>query len=460
MSTGADGAFVLNHAMTINGRTVVRFEKQGYFPLTRSGIFADEMHLDVLMQAKGNSGNSVATSFAADRTATLSAGGMKVDIPASSLTADDGKAYTGSVNADMFYLDPNSTGFASLMPGGDLAGISVGNGEAQLISYGMTAVLLTDNAGRALQLKKDAAAELTFPIPVGMDDNPPAEIPLWSFDEERGVWIEEGRATRQGNVYTGTAKHFSWINLDAPADRVTISGRLTDCNGDPVQRAKVTVGQVATSSDSRGDYSAFVPANTPVVVRVEGSGFSDGVEHAISAQRGGTTVTQDFSLPCRTASSVDKAVIFYSVDGGKNNAILTFDNNGRRMRWDTDYGTKNHLAIIVDELSRTYIMGVAGSWAEMSYENGLIESVFAMFLFNDEQYSKVPGYARLPGETIAEQLCTMISYPALNNCTQKYGGWHGMIMLNENCEKIIQRATEVRFDVPENTFTKTMDIFD
>jgi hypothetical protein len=91
-SAGADGVFALDRAMTVNGRTIVHFEKQGYFPLTRSSVWAnDEMHLDILLQTKGNSGNSVVTSFAADRTATLSAGGMKVDIPASSPTAADGK---------------------------------------------------------------------------------------------------------------------------------------------------------------------------------------------------------------------------------------------------------------------------------------------------------------------------------------------------------------------------------
>ncbi|MDR2040886.1 MAG: hypothetical protein LBP98_01030 [Tannerella sp.] len=171
-----------------------------------------------------------------------------------------------------------------------------------------------------------------------------------------------------------------------------------------------------------------------------------------------TTDTQDASQPGRKVFSADQAVIFYNFEG-KDNTILTFDHNGQRMRWDTDYGKNGHMAIIVDEVNRTYTLGTSGTWVDMPYENDLIERVFALFLFHDELYSQVPGYTRLPDETIAEQSCTMISYPVLDHCSQKYGGWHGVLMLNENCGKVSRKATGVRLDVPEKAFTQTMDMF-
>jgi len=56
----------------------------------------------------------------------------------------------------------------------------------------MVNVNLTDNSGKPLQLKGDAPAEVTYPIPKGMESNPPASIPLWHFDEEKGIWMEDG----------------------------------------------------------------------------------------------------------------------------------------------------------------------------------------------------------------------------------------------------------------------------
>ena len=209
-TTGANGTFAFEQAATLNNRALVRFEKSGYFALTRSGVKADEITLDVVMRRKGNSGASSQTSFNANEDRTLMAGEMKVAVPASALVRADGSAYTGTVNADMLYLDPNADDFAATMPGGDLVAIRSDNREVQLVSYGMTEISLTDNAGKPLQLKSGAQSELTFPIPAGMENNPPATIPLWYFDEERGVWVEEGTATLQGNVYVGSVEHFSW----------------------------------------------------------------------------------------------------------------------------------------------------------------------------------------------------------------------------------------------------------
>jgi hypothetical protein len=467
-TTGADGTFHIAQAVTVSNRAVVRFEKQGYFSLTRSGVKADEMHIEVVLQAKGNSGNSVSTTFGAAEAKTLSAGGMKVDIPASSLVRPDGSAYTGPVNADMLYLDPNNDNFTELMPGGDLAGLRANNSEAQLISYGMTEISLTDNAGNALQLKDNETSELTFPIPDGMENNPPATIPLWSFDDERGIWVEEGVATLQGDVYVGAVKHFSWHNLDVPADRVTIKGRATDCNGAPVSYVKITVEQTAAVTNSRGEYSVYVPANTPVTVVVKSRDYSDyspEVSHNVAGKPGGSVVTQDISLPCRESGpgedaivNVSKGSITYLMDGATH--ILTFDNYGKRFRWDSEYGTGNHGVIVIDDLAKTYFMGADNMWYDLTYSSGLAETLCSVFLYRGDLYQQIPGVQTLPNETIAGKNCTVIRIPGEDGCDAKYAGWSGFVMLIEDCEGVAMVATEVHLEIPTNAFTKTMNIFD
>ena len=108
--------------------------------------------------------------------------------------------------------------FEGMMPGGDLSAQRTDGSSTMLLSYGMTAVNLTDNNGNKLQLKEGSEATLTFPIPVSMKDNLPASIPLWSFNEKTGLWEEEGLAELKGDVYVGKVKHFSWVNLDEPSD--------------------------------------------------------------------------------------------------------------------------------------------------------------------------------------------------------------------------------------------------
>ncbi|MDR1224305.1 MAG: DUF5018 domain-containing protein [Tannerella sp.] len=177
-TTGNDGKFMFEKAGTVDRRAIICFSKSGYFTLTRSGLKEDEMTVHAVLKRKGNTDASLQTSFNAGESKTLSVGGMKAQIPASALVKADGTPYSGSVTADMLYLDPNDGDFAETMPGGDLAAIRSDNSETQLISYGMTEITLTDDAGNPLQLQDGASSELAFPIPAGMENNPPATIPL------------------------------------------------------------------------------------------------------------------------------------------------------------------------------------------------------------------------------------------------------------------------------------------
>jgi hypothetical protein len=326
-------------------------------------------------------------------------------------------------------------------------------------------VSLTDNAGNALQLKDGASSQLTFPIPAGMESNPPATIPLWYFDEERGLWIEEGTATLQGNVYVGTVEHFSWHNLDVPGERVTIKGKVTDCEDKPVSYVKITVDQTAAVTNSKGEYSVYVPAATPVTVTVKSKDYnyySPEVSYNVAGKSGGSVVTQDIKLPCATQGPGDDAVftisgasITYIMDGGE--VIFTFDNYGKRFRIDMGYGTEEHIALILNSLTKMYAMGFGGIWMDLPYESN--DSMEMLFVFDEASLAAMPGYTSLPNETIAGKSCKVFTYMADGNCLTKVGTWNGLLLLSESCEGDVLVATNVNLNVPANAFTKTMNIF-
>ncbi|MDR1516888.1 MAG: hypothetical protein LBS52_02115 [Dysgonamonadaceae bacterium] len=307
-TTVGDGTFSLSQVNTQLGRAVLKFEKDGYFTLVRANVKNSDMYVEVVLKQKDNSNTSSQSTFDAASAKTLSVGGMKVNVPASAFVREDGTAYSGTVNADMFYLDPKDEQFAEMMPGGDLSGLRSNNTEAQLISYGMTDVIFTDDAGRRLQLASGKESELTFPIPAGMTGNAPETMPLWSFDEERGIWREEGTATKSGNVYVGKVKHFSWVNLDYPERLVKIKGKVTDCQNKPVAYVQITAEQTDDKNNGtvaftyiNGEYILYVPTNTAVTVSIKSEdywGYTPEISYNIAAQSAETTITQNFSLPC------------------------------------------------------------------------------------------------------------------------------------------------------------------
>lgn len=271
VTTGFNGLFTLEN---VSG-SVVKFEKDGFATITRA-FSADETQFDVTM-------TSVMTfpSFAASAGATINVPGynnnMDVVLP-TSYTDANGNAYTGNVTAKAAYLDPENPDFADAMPG-NLTAIRTDQSEAELISYGMITVELTGDNGEKLQ--PGAPATLTFPVdPANMKvaPNNGDTMPLWSFNEETGLWEEEGVATYDASkqAYVGQVNHFSWHNLDYPESRAYLNVKVVDANGAALPNICVDFdGQRKGYTNSQGIATCTVPSNTPMYVLVPSESYCD-----------------------------------------------------------------------------------------------------------------------------------------------------------------------------------------
>jgi len=464
-TTHSDGTFSFSEAQVVNKRAVIKFEKNGYFSLTRSGVKANEMFIEAVLYPKGNSDISLETTFETSEAKTLEVdAGMKVKLKAQSIMRADGTPYNGTVKADMLYLDPNNENFTGMMPGGDLAAIREDNSEVMLISWGMTNVNLTDGGGNPLQLKEDAPAEVIYPVPAGMRNNPPATIPLWHFDEVKGIWIEDGIATLKDGVYVGNVTHFSWSNLDEPAKRVTITGRVVCENGKPVPYVKVNAGQTATNTNSNGNYTVFVPENYPcnVSVTVNGESFSRFVQ----GQPGGTVVTGiDFIVPCEDegegepeiGNDTDKASIKYLQQG--INVIITFDNGGKLFRFDQLNPDGEHYLIIVNQNNKTvYQCYDEENWEDYSdnYDSYLSLVQGYMFICKANSYP-YQMWTKLPNRNIAGKSCNVYNF-SYGDEGITIATWNGLTMLLESSEVTSYVAEAVTLNVPARAFTKQVNI--
>jgi hypothetical protein len=97
---------------------------------------------------------------------------------------------------------------------------------------------------------------------------------LWYVDEATGLWKEEGTATKQGNTYVGTVKHFSFWNCDIGIPAVTLTATLKTTDGQPLVHAWVVItadkyGSASGYTDSLGQVKGLVPANSSLVLQVK-----------------------------------------------------------------------------------------------------------------------------------------------------------------------------------------------
>lgn len=309
-TTNTDGFFEFDQVQVVsvqNDRSVVRFSKAGYFDVVRSmdadDDAADGASWEVVMCKKENNDFTSIKTYSSSSDQTLQAGEMKIDMPQDGYKVDGtGVGYTGKVKSEMVYLDPNNERFSEMMPGGDLAAVRSDNSSAQLVSYGMTDLNMYAENGDKLQLKDGSKAKLTFPIPAGMGENPPASIPLWSFNEKTGLWEEEGSAALQGNVYVGEVAHFSWVNLDYPEKQGTVYGYVKDDTGKVLPGVRLSIGQLLASTVTKSDgyYSHEVPANTDFSITVKDlyyGGIDQKVSVKVPALSPGERRQVDITLP-------------------------------------------------------------------------------------------------------------------------------------------------------------------
>lgn len=217
METDSLGGFVLENPKIEGNRYVVKFSKEGFYDFFYSKEAFDSSEVSIVISPRGNTDISRSISFPSKKGVELNVNGMMVQIPTNAIAYDDsGEEYNGIVKMDVLYLNPDSANFKRMMPGGDMLALRTSLDTTFLISCGMVNVLLSDEEGRKLQLKDSTQASLTYPIPVAMQKCAPDTMPLWFFDEQKGLWIEEGFAVKSGNVYKGVVKHFTWWNGDFP----------------------------------------------------------------------------------------------------------------------------------------------------------------------------------------------------------------------------------------------------
>ncbi|MFM9052041.1 MAG: FISUMP domain-containing protein, partial [Bacteroidota bacterium] len=178
----------------------------------------------------------------------------------------------GQVKVFTRMLNQEDPQYSTMFPGGDLATVNSSGQLAQLESFGMLGVELEDGSGNVLNLDGNSTATVRMPIAANQLSTAPDSIPLLHFDEEKGVWIQDGYAHKSGSFYEGTVSHFSWWNCDIPLPTPTpiISGRVVDCAGNPIPGCVVSVNGIYTlNTNSAGVYSSWIPSGINVVVSVD-----------------------------------------------------------------------------------------------------------------------------------------------------------------------------------------------
>ncbi len=270
------GFFEVKNVQVVQNAAMVTITKTGYFKGIKTYIAAagKTAFFRIKLIPKTISGTVSGTTGG---TVTL-ASNLSILFPTNGfVNASTNAAYTGTVNVTAFKIDATSADLARIMPG-DLRGLNTDGNLQILTTYGMAAVELTGAGGELLQIATGKKATMTMPIPTTLISTAPATIPLWYFDETKGLWMQEGVATKTGGNYVGDVSHFSFWNYDVPANFVQFNCTVVNSAGLPIPNVQVKISQVSNPNsagygytDSAGYVGGAVPNNSTLLLQVFGA---------------------------------------------------------------------------------------------------------------------------------------------------------------------------------------------
>lgn len=344
-TTDAKGFFNIGNVTLDKYVTTVAVNKTGYFKAIRAFSATDSRnYLSIKLIPKTLAGTFDATSGGTANLPNGTAIGFQNN---SIVIKGTSTPYSGMVNVYAAYIDPTASDFGPSVPG------SMMGQDAEhmfvLQSTGMLAVDLESASGQALQLATGKSASVKLPIPASLLSKATATIDTWSLDD-RGIWIKEGTATKNGNFYELQATHFSFWNCDAPLNAVYLTIHVHDQNGNPLSNSWVdltipnsTAWWASTYglTDSTGTVAGLVPSSqvlemeispniyscsTPFATQNIGPFSNDTTLNiAVTLTTGQYTVVTGTVNDCNGQPIDSGYVIIY---GGNYNSYTTYISNG------------------------------------------------------------------------------------------------------------------------------------
>jgi len=269
-TTDDRGLFRFNNVSLDKYASLVTVEKSGYFKAYR--VFSASPNNTNFIKLKLVPKTLIGSVDASSGGSVNLPDNSRITLPASGIVVkSNNQAYTGSIKVYAAVIDPTSTDISQMVPG-SFQGNDASNYRVILKSYGMLAVELEGNSGEQLQIAPGKTAKLRFNIPAALRASAPANIPLWSVNENTGLWKEEGSATKGADYYEGDVSHFSFWNCDVSSQTVFLEMTITTQDGPlPFTQVKLTRPNGASSygyTDSAGHVGGLVPKNEALILEV------------------------------------------------------------------------------------------------------------------------------------------------------------------------------------------------
>lgn len=336
-TTDEYGYFTVSQVSLPEVAGFVKMTKAGYFDNYRT-FSVSEQHPGFVRAKLLLKKDAGSLDAAAGGTVTAT-DGVKISLPAAGVVvADGGASYTGQVHVNVQKIDPNNAADARMTLPGDGRGVNKDNYLTVLKMYASVAVELTGNNGQRLQIATGKQATVSMPVPSALAGVAPSSVSLWSLDETKGLWKQEGEAVKTGSDYVATVSHFSFWSGAVGYPLVNFTARILTPASQPLANVPVMItianqplnagyGQFAYT-DANGYINGAILANTSLVLDILTPCATSAYTHPF------TTTYSDVDLGNLTGNLGQGMVTISGTVTDCNNAPVT---NGYVQTYDNGF---------------------------------------------------------------------------------------------------------------------------
>ena len=268
------GYFKISNVLLGKMAGFITITKAGYYKNIRT--FEPVVDKETFLRTRLLTKNETGTFPASSGGSATTTDGAKIVFSAGSLISDSTNIpYNGTVHVSAKTIDVNKTSDMQLSAPGDNRGVNTDGNLRALKPAATIVVELTGDNGEKLQLATGKTATLTIPIAASATGATPATIPLWSLNENTGLWKQESTATKNGNAYTGEVSHFSFWEGADPTALVGFRAQVVNTALQPLANVPVRISQAGATYNSRFGYTdangminGSIPANTPLILDI------------------------------------------------------------------------------------------------------------------------------------------------------------------------------------------------
>lgn len=133
--------------------------------------------------------------------------GTRISIPAGSLVDAQGRPAPSSIQLQLYTYDLRNEQMV-----GDMSAIDVNGNPVMLQSIGAFSAEFRDTSGVLYNLASGRAASISLRADPGNSYS--GSVPLWWYDQSRGLWVEEGAGTVSNGEASAIVTHFTVWNFD------------------------------------------------------------------------------------------------------------------------------------------------------------------------------------------------------------------------------------------------------